>query len=154
MVNAKENSVIAHFLDGSLVRGTTIDFFPTKEKFHLTEANGDINEVYLEKLKAVFFVKDISGNPNYADSIFILSKKECLGDSGHCDVPQYGRQKFDVRPVHHMMPAKYYMDVFKTLSAVAADSAIHISILTIDDQGKQLKENGVKMEGISLVVRH
>ena len=53
-----------------------------------------------------------------------------------------------------MTPVKYYMDVFQALSAVAADSAIHISILTIDDQGKQLKENGVKMEGLSLVVRH
>ena len=63
----RENRVIAHYLDGSLIKGTTLDFFPTKDRFHIAGENGEVNEVYLDELKAVFFVKDFDGNSDYTE---------------------------------------------------------------------------------------
>jgi hypothetical protein len=62
-----ENKIIAHHVDGSLVKGTTLDFFPTKAKFHITDGGGDVHEVSVNELKAIFFVKNYSGNPAYTD---------------------------------------------------------------------------------------
>lgn len=60
-----ENKVIAHFRGGTLVRGTTLDFHPRKSHFHLEDAEGAMHEVSIAELKAVFFVKDFEGDPDY-----------------------------------------------------------------------------------------
>lgn len=60
-----ENRIIAHHIDGTLLKGTTLDFFPTKEKFHVTDGAGDVHEVNINELKAIFFVKDYLGDPEY-----------------------------------------------------------------------------------------
>jgi hypothetical protein len=67
MIGNYENMVIAHFAGGALLKGTTLDFFPSKETFHLLEDNGDIHEVTVTDLKAVFFVKSFDGNPQRQD---------------------------------------------------------------------------------------
>lgn len=61
---AETNRVVARFLDGSMVKGTTEDFFPNRPTFHL-HVTGDpkVQVVACAKLKAVFFVKDVTGNP-------------------------------------------------------------------------------------------
>ena len=61
------NKVIAHFRDGTLVKGTTLDFFATKVKFHIEDIDGEMHEIWIADLKAVFFVKDFEGNPDYDD---------------------------------------------------------------------------------------
>lgn len=62
-----ENKVIAHCLDGSLIKGTTLDFFPTKEKFHVVDSHGDVQEVQVNTLKAIFFVKQYEGDSDYTE---------------------------------------------------------------------------------------
>lgn len=62
-----ENKIIAHHVDGSLVKGTTLDFFPTKDKFHVTDGAGDVHEIAVNELKAIFFVKDYGGDPDYSE---------------------------------------------------------------------------------------
>jgi hypothetical protein len=63
-MNAQSNiKVIAHHLDGTLIKGTTLDFSPTKEDFHITTAEGDLHEVFINELKAVFFVQTLEGMP-------------------------------------------------------------------------------------------
>ena len=59
------NKVVAKFKDNSMRKGTTSDFFPNKTQFHLEEMNGEILEIRIEDLKAVFFVKDFEGNKNH-----------------------------------------------------------------------------------------
>ncbi len=59
------NKVVLHFRDDTIIKGSTSDFFPNKAEFHLTHLDGKIEEVELEKLKGVFFVKDFEGNPNH-----------------------------------------------------------------------------------------
>lgn len=67
---AETNRVVARYLDGSMVKGTTEDFFPNRPTFHL-HVTGDptARVVACAKLKAVFFVKDLAGNPNRDESV-------------------------------------------------------------------------------------
>lgn len=61
--------VVIHYADGRVVKGYTDNFFPNKPAFHIQPAGTDTAgkgiEVYVKDLKAVFFVKDFSGNPAY-----------------------------------------------------------------------------------------
>jgi len=74
MAMHKENLVIAHYVDGNLIKGTTLDFFPTKDRFHVTSDDGEVHEVEISALKAIFFVKDFEGNPYYAERKGFFSK--------------------------------------------------------------------------------
>jgi hypothetical protein len=61
--------VVMRYVDGSLIKGYTSDFFPNKPLFRVlpVDANpGDKGvEVRVKDLKAAFFVKDFAGNPAY-----------------------------------------------------------------------------------------
>jgi hypothetical protein len=60
--------VVVRYVDGRVVKGTTQDFFPNKDRFHLlsdTTVSEEPAEVLIRDLKAVFFVKDFGGNPGY-----------------------------------------------------------------------------------------
>ncbi|MBI5664637.1 MAG: hypothetical protein HZC49_06075 [Nitrospirae bacterium] len=61
------NKVVARFKDGTLMKGTTADFFPTKKEFHLTLMSGEIVQIDVERLKALFFVKDLEGNKDHKE---------------------------------------------------------------------------------------
>jgi hypothetical protein len=65
------NKVVARFLDGRLVKGMTADFVPTKDIFHVTPAVAPPGtkpvEIRLSDLKALFFVKDFGGDPDYTE---------------------------------------------------------------------------------------
>ena len=62
------NKVVVKFKDNTVAKGKTNDFFPNKTQFHLEEMNGEIVEISIEDLKAVFFVKDFKGNKNHDDN--------------------------------------------------------------------------------------
>jgi hypothetical protein len=63
------NKVVARFRDGRMVKGSTSDFVPAKESFHVAEADAPRGTkpvlVQVKDLKAVFFVKDFAGRPDY-----------------------------------------------------------------------------------------
>lgn len=65
------NKVVARFVDGRILKGMTADFFPTKDTFHLTDASAPPGtepvEINRLELKALFFVKDLAGNPGYEE---------------------------------------------------------------------------------------
>jgi len=74
------NRVVARFVDGRLVKGTTVDFSPGKHAFHLTlQANSSGEEsitVDAKNLKALFFVRDFGGNPQHQKpSAFDVSRR-------------------------------------------------------------------------------
>ena len=52
-----------------MVKGSTSDFVPTKEFFHVAPADADKGTrpvpVQVKDLKAIFFVKDFAGRPDY-----------------------------------------------------------------------------------------
>ncbi|MBK7143011.1 MAG: hypothetical protein IPH75_13115 [bacterium] len=66
------NKVVVRFSDGRIVKGTTADFLPTKDLFHVNVAADAVGakpmEVHLKDLKALFFVKDLVGDAQRVDS--------------------------------------------------------------------------------------
>ena len=60
------NRVVAHYRDGRLVKGTTSDFLPTRDYFHVApDGGGAPVAVPIGELKALFFVKDLVGDPQH-----------------------------------------------------------------------------------------
>ncbi|HEY3175844.1 MAG TPA: hypothetical protein VGK94_08805 [Candidatus Polarisedimenticolia bacterium] len=62
--------VVARFLDGTILKGTTHDFAPNKTEFHLhLEGNERSRAVHVgvESLKALFFVRSFGGNSQRRD---------------------------------------------------------------------------------------
>ena len=61
------NKVVARFADGRMVKGMTADFFPAKGTFHVNVGTNPAEakpvEVQTKDLKALFFVKDLTGDP-------------------------------------------------------------------------------------------
>jgi len=64
MLTRPENRVVARCLDGTTIRGTTIDFSPTRRSFRLNDGRTTL-EIDLARLKALFFVRDFDGNAAY-----------------------------------------------------------------------------------------
>ena len=61
------NKVVASFKDGTVMKGHTSDFFPNRKDFHLELPGGERVTIDTEKLKAIFFVKDFTGDQNRKD---------------------------------------------------------------------------------------
>ena len=60
--------VVARFRDGKIIKGFTRNFFANKDLFHVSPPNNPYGEgkiVRMRELKAVFFVRDFNGNPEY-----------------------------------------------------------------------------------------
>jgi hypothetical protein len=76
-------NVVAHYRDGRVTKGQTEDFSAARPTFTLIPLDGADTGgpvvVDLQSLKAVFFVKDFAGDPDYAEW-------------KHFDVPRLGVQ--------------------------------------------------------------
>jgi hypothetical protein len=63
--------IIAHFVDGRIMKGYVHDFQPNKPRFHMyppdTQAPQQAFEVGVNDLKAVYFVRDFTGDPKYQE---------------------------------------------------------------------------------------
>src|SRR3990172_11912854 len=63
------SKIVVRYRDGKLLKGYTQNFFPNKPVFHISRlgaAGSDgLVDVKVEELKAVFFVRDFAGNPDY-----------------------------------------------------------------------------------------
>ena len=61
------NRIVARFADGRMLKGTTQDFSPAKDMFHVIGSEGGSRPVRVDvgELKAVFFVKSLVGNSAY-----------------------------------------------------------------------------------------
>jgi hypothetical protein len=56
------NLVVAHYLDGKVLKGTSLDVDPTRPIFHVRPLEGPTAEVKLKELKALFFVRSLEGD--------------------------------------------------------------------------------------------
>jgi hypothetical protein len=77
------NKIVARYRDGRIRKGYTENFFPNKPKFHLrplvTGGPDETEEVMLNELKAVFFVRDFSGNRVYTERKTLLEGEKPQG---------------------------------------------------------------------------
>ena len=67
MASRKSQKVIAHYLDGTLLKGTTPDFRPSRARFHVTDEDGDVHKIDVNELKALFFVRNFEGRSDYRE---------------------------------------------------------------------------------------
>ncbi|TFG43072.1 MAG: hypothetical protein E4H41_09900 [Gemmatimonadales bacterium] len=56
------NLVVARYLDGTILKGTSLDVDPTKPAFHVRPPDGITAEVKMKDLKALFFVRSLEGD--------------------------------------------------------------------------------------------
>lgn len=65
------NKVVARYVDGRVLKGTTVDFSASREFFHLVDPDSvdgwDRTKILVEELKALFYVKDFAGDPSHVD---------------------------------------------------------------------------------------
>jgi hypothetical protein len=65
--DAVNNKVVARYVDGRTIKGTTADFLPGKDVIHVAEASAPADApliaIRMRELKALFFVKDLVGDP-------------------------------------------------------------------------------------------
>jgi len=62
--------VVARFRDGKIIKGFTRNFFANKDLFHVSPPDNPYGEgriIRMRELKAVFFVRDFGGNPEYRE---------------------------------------------------------------------------------------
>ena len=65
---SNRNAVVAHYLDGRVLKGHTQDFSPQHPNFHILSLEGGLGvHVLCRDLKALFFVKDFVGNHERRD---------------------------------------------------------------------------------------
>ncbi len=57
------SQVVARFIDGRVVKGVTSNFFPTREGFHVQTPKGESVAIVQSELKALYFVRDLAGDP-------------------------------------------------------------------------------------------
>ena len=81
------NKVVARFMDGRLVKGTTLDFSMSKDVFHIVnvgpEPQWQRQAIPVAELKALFFVRDFAGDPSHEphyDDDFVAPPGECCVD--------------------------------------------------------------------------
>jgi len=59
--------VVAHERKGRVVKGSTRDFFPDRTLFHIRPPDASVTlHVRMNELKAVYFVRDLTGSPEHA----------------------------------------------------------------------------------------
>jgi hypothetical protein len=61
------NKVVVRFRNGKIMKGKTHDFLPNNAHFNIETLEGEIKVIDIEKLKAIFFVKDCDGNGQHRD---------------------------------------------------------------------------------------
>jgi len=61
--------VVAHYLDGRVIKGTSLDIDPSRPTFHIRPAQGPVVEVSMNRLKALFFVRSLDGDPGRDDQL-------------------------------------------------------------------------------------
>lgn len=59
------HNIVAHLVDGTLLKGITDDFRPNMDIFFLHLEDGNTSKVRIEDVKAIFFVKDLNGDRDY-----------------------------------------------------------------------------------------
>lgn len=63
------NLVVARYLDGRVLKGQTLDVDPSRPTFHIRPPAKANTEVRLAELKALFFVRDLGGNPDRVEGM-------------------------------------------------------------------------------------
>ena len=130
--------IVARYANGKIIKGYTFDFFPNKDRFHITLANKTSDkpiEVIVNQLKAVFVVRDFIGNPHYVERKSYREGEIPYGTPlevtfqdgevmvGSCTSFDLNRQGFFIFPVD---PTSNNQRVFVVCSAIKRIRQLHL----------------------------
>jgi hypothetical protein len=74
--------VVVRYADGRIAKGFIQNFSPNKDSFHITpidQSSGKTIEVFVKRLKAIFWVRDFSGNAQYNERRKFLKEQTSSG---------------------------------------------------------------------------
>jgi hypothetical protein len=124
-----QNTVVVHIPGGTLLKGVTNNFFPNKDRFHLTDKDtGEVREVPLRGLKAVFFVKDFEGDRAYREQTDVertgLGKKIQVDFKDGETLAGYSQGYSPDRPGFFIFPADPHSNNDRIFVLTAATRAV------------------------------
>lgn len=107
------NQVVARFLDGRVMKGKTLDMDPSRATFHLRNPLHPPVEIKLVELKALFFVKDLSGDPKHVEAMDLETEDSRARGSQPIEVEFADGERVvgltvrypPVRPFFYVLPA-------------------------------------------------
>jgi len=74
--------VVVRYNNGRLIKGFTQDFFPNRNRFHLFSADspsGEAIDISMNELKAIFMVRDFTGDSLYKEREKYIEGEEVSG---------------------------------------------------------------------------
>lgn len=74
------HKVVVHFRDGTLLQGHTRYFFHEQDRVEVTDREDGLHEIDLARVKAVFFVRNFQGDPDYGERKEFTSDSPTFGD--------------------------------------------------------------------------
>jgi hypothetical protein len=78
-----QNKIVVRYQDGRTSKGYTSNFMPNKDIFHLLPLDAPAGskplDVYVNVLKAIFFVKDFTGDSQYQEKKTFETAKPSVG---------------------------------------------------------------------------
>lgn len=77
----------------------------------------------------------------YAGSFYIFGHWGCLGDEGHCDIPEGRLHAFDYRPLHKLVPYKQIVDVTPAIQRLVEGEAVNEVTVSVIPVAEPLLED-------------
>jgi hypothetical protein len=131
------NKIVVHDKGGNVLKGTTADFLPKRPLFHIAVGGihgEEIKKIFVDNLKAIFFVKDFSGNRTYQETKDFSGRaasgkqiralfKDGEIVSGHTHVLNLNQPGFFLVPADPQSNNERMFIVFSSLSTLEVDGS-------------------------------
>jgi hypothetical protein len=132
------NKIVVHGKDGNVLKGTTADFLPKRPLFHIAVGGihgEEVKKIFMDNLKAIFFVKDFSGNSDYKEAKDFSGRaasgkkiramfKDGEIVSGHTHVLNLNQPGFFLLPADPQSNNERIFIVFSSLSKLEVDGSL------------------------------
>lgn len=132
------NKIVVHDKGGNILKGTKADFLPKRPLFHIAVGGihgEEVKKIFMDNLKAIFFVKDFSGNRDYKETKN-LSDRPTSGKkiravfkdgeiiSGHTHVLNLNQPGFFLVPADPQSNNERIYIVFSSLRKLEVDDSL------------------------------
>jgi hypothetical protein len=132
------NKIVVHDKGGTVLKGTTADFLPKRPLFHIAVGGmhgEEVKKIFVDNLKAIFFVKDFSGNRDYKETKDVLDSpssgkkiRAIFRDgeivSGHTHALNLNQPGFFLVPADPQSNNERVFIVFSSLSTLEVDGSL------------------------------
>jgi hypothetical protein len=131
------NKIVVHDKGGNIFKGTTADFLPKRPLFHLSLGGihgEEVKKIFVNHLKAVFFVRDFRGNRDYKEIRDLVDRpgsgkkiKAVFKDgeivSGHTHSINMDQQGFFLVPVDPKSNNERIFIIFSSLNRLEVEGS-------------------------------